>query len=112
MAREFAKSFYHSKTWKKTRDSYAKSQHWLCERCARNGTLSLGTIVHHIEHLTPENINNTDISLSFSNLELVCRKCHAELHPEIYTNKDEEQTRYAFDDEGNLVDLSGKGICK
>lgn len=110
MARTFAKSFYHSKAWKKTRDSYAKSQHWVCERCLKRGTVSYGSIVHHIVHLTPENINNPDISLSFDNLELVCRKCHAELHPEIYSNKDDEQLRYAFDSEGNLINLEGKEI--
>ena len=110
MARAFAKGFYHSKAWKKTRDSYAKSQHYVCERCLRRGTVSYGTIVHHIIHLTPENIKDPSISLGFDNLELVCRKCHAELHPEIYSKNEEEQSRYAFDEEGNLIDLTGKEV--
>lgn len=31
-----------------------------------------GAIVHHKEHLTPQNINDPDITLSEDNLELLC----------------------------------------
>lgn len=111
MAREFARAFYHSKAWKQARDAYVRTQHGLCERCARNGTISKGEIVHHIEHLTPETIGNPEISLHESNLELVCRKCHAEEHPEIYGRPDsDEPPRYAFDEFGNLVEIEGKEL--
>lgn len=110
MARDFAKSFYRSKAWKNTREAYKNSQHGLCERCAKNGTLSVGTIVHHITHLTPENINDPEVSLSFDNLELVCRNCHADLHPEIYSKAAEDEPRYAFDEDGNLIDIREKEI--
>ena len=43
-----------------------------CVRCG-----AIGEIVHHKIHLSPENIDNPDISLSEDNLELLCRDCYA-----------------------------------
>lgn len=101
MARDFAWSFYHSKAWKRTRQSYFDFRHGLCERCLRAGRYTPGEIVHHKVHLTPQNIGNASVSLSFDNLELVCRRCHAAEHPEIYGEVSEP--RVAFDAEGNVV---------
>lgn len=78
--REFAKTFYKSQAWKKCRESYAKSQGYICETCAKKGLYTPGEIVHHIVELTPQNINDPRVSLNFDNLRLVCRKCHAEEH--------------------------------
>lgn len=106
MARDFARSFYKSKQWESTRDAYARSVHGLCEPCARSGKVSIGVIVHHKEHLTPENIEDPAVALSFDNLELVCRKCHAACHPEIYGSKKQGgAARVAFDEDGNVVRL-------
>lgn len=80
MAKAFAKQFYSSKIWQDCRNEYAKSQHYLCERCLARGLYVPGVIVHHKIELTPNNINDPSIALSFDNLELVCRDCHAELH--------------------------------
>lgn len=80
MAREFAKEFYQSPAWKRTREAYKKSVSGLCERCRKKGLFVPADIVHHKVHLTPENIHDLDISLGFGNLEAVCRKCHGELH--------------------------------
>lgn len=52
----------------------------LCERCLRNGLVVPAEIVHHKIELTPNNINNPDITLSYDNLEAVCRDCHADIH--------------------------------
>lgn len=114
MAREFAKKFYHSKAWKKTREAYMRAivevdgrecPANLCEKCFKRGFASVAQIVHHKEHLTPENITNPDISLSFDNLERLCRLCHAEEHPEIYQDPNQERQRVAFDAEGNVLPL-------
>ncbi len=43
--------------------------HGLCVKCGRPGE-----IVHHKEHLTPENINTPEIALGENNLELLCRE--------------------------------------
>ena len=56
-----------------------------------------GEIVHHKIHLNADNINDDSISLNTDNLELVCRKCHAELHPELGTK------RYKVDEYGNII---------
>ena len=52
----------------------------LCERCLRNGLVVPAEIVHHKIELTPNNINNPDITLSYDNLEAVCRECHSDIH--------------------------------
>lgn len=102
MAREFAREFYHSKQWKSTRDAYAASRHYLCERCFERGFFEKGEIVHHKVHLDPSNISDPSVSLSFDNLELLCRKCHADEHPEIYRREDVPR-RYRFDAHGNVI---------
>lgn len=62
----------------------------------KKGILTTGEIVHHIEHLTPENISDPNVSLNFANLRLVCRKCHGEEHS---TN----ERRYVIDEEGRVI---------
>lgn len=101
MAREFAKGLYRSKAWKRVRKAYFKYRHGLCERCMRRGILAPGEIVHHKVHLTPANVHDPSVALSFDNLELLCRKCHAVEHPEIYG--DVFEPRVAFDADGNVV---------
>lgn len=106
MARDFAWAFYHSKAWKSTRDSYYESvPGHLCEKCLKRGLYTPGSIVHHKTHLSPDNINDTSVTLSFDNLELVCRKCHAEEHPEIYGER--QPMRVSFDADGNIVGTEG-----
>lgn len=39
-----------------------------------------GEIVHHKVHLTPDSINDPTVALSWDNLELLCRTCHAKAH--------------------------------
>lgn len=103
MARDFAKRFYKSKQWKSARASYVKSVNGLCERCLRNGRYSAGEIVHHKRHLSPSNIDDPSVTLSFENLELLCRDCHAKEHPEIYGKTEMGETRVRFDVDGNVI---------
>lgn len=76
MARDFAYEFYNSGAWKRARSEYRKMAGKMCERCL----VQPGDIVHHKVELTPQNINDPRIALSYDNLELVCRNCHAEVH--------------------------------
>lgn len=92
--REFAKDFYASLAWKKTRAYIYKRDAGLCVRC-----LQPGEIVHHKKHLTSKNINNPLISLHESNLELLCRDCHALEH----VTKADIAEGLKFDDEGNVI---------
>ena len=65
--RDFAKAFYLSKEWRRARAYVFNRDAGLCVRCG-----ALGEIVHHKEHLTPQNISNPEIALGEGNLELLC----------------------------------------
>ena len=93
---DYATYFYSSKAWKDCRAAYRKSKRGLCERCLSEGRLTPGEIVHHKVHLSPENINDPTVSLSWDNLELVCRDCHAQLH-------DARKRRYKVDFYGRVI---------
>jgi len=101
MAREFSYGFYHSKAWKDCRDSYIATVNGLCERCLKKGKLTPGYILHHIEHLTPENIRDPFVTLNWSNLEYVCQSCHNEEH---FGKYDMTREGYTFDENGYLVE--------
>ncbi len=76
----WAKSFYKSRAWRECRDAYAKSVGGLCELCLTRGLYAAGEIVHHKVHLTPDNIRNPAVVLSWDNLQLLCRNCHGMVH--------------------------------
>lgn len=94
-ARAFAKKFYKSTKWLKCRASYIAERRaidgGLCERCRQ----VMGYIVHHVIWLTPENVNDPEITLNHDNLEYVCLDCH---------NRIEEGERYClFDERGQVM---------
>ena len=78
--KEFAKGFYKSDAWEFCRKSYSKSVGGLCEICLKEGKYIPGVIVHHLIPITPENIGDPEITLSWSNLQLLCRDHHADVH--------------------------------
>lgn len=92
--REFARAFYLSKQWRKVREYIFVRDAGLCVRCGRPGDT-----VHHRTPLSPENIGNPEIALGESNLELLCRDCHAAAHAENAAI----DGSLMFDDEGNVV---------
>lgn len=83
MSKDFSRQFYSSQAWNNCREAYKKSVGYLCEDCLRKGIIKPCEIVHHIIELTPDNINNPDITMNFNNLRAVCRECHAEEHGKI-----------------------------
>lgn len=78
--KDFAKDFYKSRAWQDCRNGYMQKVNGLCEDCLAIGVYKPAQIVHHVIELTPENINDATISLSWSNLRAVCRECHAKAH--------------------------------
>lgn len=73
--------FYTSWTWRKCRKAFAESRGNLCERCMSRGIIEAGTPerpleVHHKIPLTADNITDPKVSLSWDNLELLCKACH------------------------------------
>lgn len=94
--KDFARSFYSSKAWKDCRATYRKKVGGLCERCLSKGIYRAGEIVHHKIYLTPDTIKDPAVALSFDNLELVCRDCHAQEHDGLHR-------RYAVDELGRVT---------
>ena len=105
MAREFAKAFYQSRQWQKCRAAYIAYRKsidgGMCESCHEVP----GYIVHHKIHLTPENINDPDISLGFGNLKYDCHACHNAEHGAAAVPG---LIEYTFDSQGNLVPVPTK----
>ena len=97
MARDFAKPFYNSKAWQRCRAAFIAERiaidGGICQRCGQE----LGFIVHHKEWLSPENINDPDITLNHWNLEYVCQVCHNKIE------EGEEAPRYRFTADGQVV---------
>ncbi len=75
MAKDYAKSFYNGKAWKDTQAAYMASQCYVCERCG-----GMARIVHHMKYITPQNIHDPNITLSWDNLKALCIDCHNAEH--------------------------------
>lgn len=69
----------------------------MCERCYEAGKLVPAKVVHHKVHLSPQNINDPNITLSFDNFQRLCQDCHAAVH------SGQEPMRMSFDEHGNVV---------
>ena len=67
----------------------------VCEKCG-----AIGTEVHHIIHLTPENVSDPSISTNQENLMLLCNECHNKEH-----GRFEGKLKYIFDADGDLISI-------
>lgn len=77
MAKDFAKAFYRSKAWASARRAALIRAKGMCEM---PGCYKPAEEVHHIIELTPDNIDDPEISLSLDNLLCLCRDCHFRIH--------------------------------
>ena len=73
----------------------------LCEVCLNAGIITPAEIVHHKIHLTDAELQDPDIALNHDNLQALCRRHHAEAHPEIYRKK--YIKRYSVDATGHVT---------
>lgn len=96
----YAKQFYKSKQWRQCREAYIQYRGGLCETCQLKGKITPGKIVHHKIYLTPNNINDPNISLNWENLRLDCQDCHNKEHHEKYSVTRDD---VMFNDYGELV---------
>ena len=73
---------------------------YLCVKCGRPAEE-----VHHIEHLSPKNIDDPSVTLNMSNLMSLCRACHFEEHRGEHGKGREanEGYEYTFDENGMLI---------
>lgn len=85
--------FYRSDTWKMARAIKIASASGCCEICKQPGQQ-----VHHIVHLTPQNVSDPSISINQENLMLLCDSCHNKQH-----NRFTSKADYTFDADGNLI---------
>ena len=69
----------------------------MCERCFARGELRPAKVVHHIIHLSPENVDDPHIALSFDNFQRLCQDCHAAVHAGV------SESRVEFDAMGNVI---------
>jgi 5-methylcytosine-specific restriction enzyme A len=97
MAKPYAKKFYNSKRWKDCRDSYISKVYGLCEHCGNPGY-----ILDHIIEITPENIDNPNITLNHDNLQYLCTPCH---NKKTFGKHEPIRNGLIFDDNGMLIEL-------
>lgn len=103
MARAFAKQFYKSRQWQDVREYVLMRDSKLCVRCG-----APAEEVHHIIHLTPDNIHDDRVALNPDNLASLCRDCHFREHAEDKINgqmraKGLPEYEYTFDESGQLI---------
>lgn len=110
MAQDFARAFYDSPAWRTTRETYKKMRRGLCEDCLKQGIITAGQEVHHIEPLTPQNITDPNIALNFANLALLCHACHMARHSAMdeshRAGRKRAQRRYFVASDGSVTPLS------
>lgn len=99
MAKDYARSFYKSKAWQQCRASFIGERRsidgGLCEHCKSKR----GYIVDHIIEITPDNINDVNITLNHSNLQYLCLECH---NTKTFSKNKSTDKNLFFDEEGNL----------
>lgn len=110
MAKEFAKAFYKSTEWQKVREYTLMRDKYLCKNCGMPAEE-----VHHIIHLTPENISNPGIALNPMNLMSLCRACHFEEHKQdkadgIRKKNGIPEYEYEFDENGVIMPRSSNPL--
>lgn len=95
--KEYAETFYKSTAWQNCRNSYMKSVGGLCEDCYKKGKITPAEEVHHIKFITPQNINDPNVTLNWGNLVALCRECHRRRHG--------KQKRYRIDEWGRVIPI-------
>ena len=94
--KKYAEAFYKSTALKNCRDTYMKMAGGLCEDCYKEGKVVPAEEVHHIKHITPNNINDPTITLNYGNMVALCRECHRKRHGA-------RETRYSIDEYGRVT---------
>ena len=99
MAKPFSNKFYHSAAWQHTREMILARDYYICQECGKANC----TTVHHINELTPGNINDPRITLNPDNLETICRDCHDKIHNRFQPSKNKKQREAVYDNTGHII---------
>lgn len=88
---------YHTQRWRKLRRYKYGREHGICEQCGEPGD-----IVDHIEEITPDNVNDPNITFNIKNLMLLCLSCH---NKKTFKKHYPVREGMGFDEKGNLIVL-------
>jgi len=109
------KKFYKSNQWQFARMEALRRDEFMCTKCG-----DPADEVHHIIHLTPDNLLDPAVTLALDNLTSLCRDCHMREHDDDRRdklrdwNKSRGQTAtggdYIFDSSGMLVPAAKRAI--
>lgn len=86
-------NFYKSKEWEMFRNAIIgertnkKDGVLYCEHCGKPIIKAYDVIIHHIEELTPANVNDRLISLNPANVMVVHHRCHNQIHKRFGYNR-------------------------
>lgn len=94
--KKYAESFYKSIAWQNCRNAYMKKVGGLCEDCLKENKITPAEEVHHIKWITPQNINDPNVTLNWKNLVALCREHHRQRHGA-------KQMRYKVDEFGRVT---------
>ena len=77
--------FYRSRDWETFRpvviaERLTEDGFTVCEYCGKPIFKEYDLILHHIEPLTNENVNDVSVSLNPENIQIVHHKCHNKIH--------------------------------
>jgi len=98
MAKEWAKSFYKSRAWRRLRAEILHRDMYTCEECGARATE-----VHHEIELTPGNIDDPAVALNPKLLHSLCHDCHTA----ITQGNSDCAEGYFFDADGQLTPRGG-----
>lgn len=74
-------TFYSSDTWRTLRLVMISQRGLKCQYCGQRVAHAEELTLHHKIELTPDNVNDANISLNPDNLLLVHSDCHNQIHP-------------------------------
>ena len=98
MAKEWARKFYRSVSWRTLRAEVLHRDLYSCEECGGRATE-----VHHAIPLTPENIDDPTVALNPALLHSLCHDCHAA----ITLGRTDCADGFFFDADGQLTPREG-----
>ena len=103
----FAHKFYKSKAWQSTRSYVWDRAHGMCERCMESGEVKPADVVHHKIPLSPDNMDDPNVTLNSDNLIALCHDCHTEVHKLLgvgaMNGEKAEKPRVRFDENGDVI---------
>lgn len=97
MSKPYAKAFYTSKLWRDCRKQILRRDLYTCAYCSGRAEE-----VHHIQEITPDNINDTNITLNPDNLISLCHGCHDKITKGFTGDIDEG---YVFTEGGHVIKI-------